>query len=280
MFRDGLQRRWCWLPLCVVTILTSSTVGGQEPDSAAASADKSRIVKQIREIIERSAKARKQRQLDRESHLERVKLLERQIARLKADKISVDAKLEQQRREISTLSRQTETNQAAITAARAWITVVIAKARPVAVRASQRIQNGLGPRQQSRLSAMQSAVGLMIDDNPQQAADGLRRFFTAISEEWLPARSVTLANQPVVLAAGREARHSWIVGFGFVSRFFVSEDGMTTGWRIHGNKPSWHTELDDESRQQVLDIVEIARERQPPRIVPIPLQLPAENSNE
>ncbi|MDA1012982.1 MAG: DUF3450 family protein [Planctomycetota bacterium] len=268
-----------WWSLCVMMLIASS-VYGQESTPEKESDAKSRIARQIREVVEHSEAARKQRQLDRENHLERVRLLERQITRLKADQVSLDAAVQQQEREIEQLTRQSESDRAAVRAARAWIADVVAIVRPLASRFTQRIEHGVGPHQQRRMAAMQTVVGLLRDDAAEQTVEGVRRFFEVIGEEWLSARSVTLANEPVVLAEGREARHSWIVGFGFVSQLFASEDGRVVGWRQHGDASQWKTELDHENRRRVANVVDIVREKQPPTLVPVPLELPVRDHGE
>jgi hypothetical protein len=73
-----------------------------------------------------------------------------------------------------------------------------------------------------------------------------------------------------MLNGGAQREHVWRLRLGLVGELFVSEDGRTRGlW----SDSAWHTDLPESIVSQIDSVFAIVREKQPPRLVGVPLEL-------
>lgn len=229
------------------------------------------LARAIRQVVEELHAARRERLRVDGQHAEELAVLERQVQRLEDELQSLEAVTRSQVEERAQLEKRIADENRAAASARAWVEVATDIARPIAQRARQRVDRAAGPQRLRRAGGFGNAARLLGQGDASQRVKGLRELFRAFGEEWLPARSVTLSNEPVLLSGGEQSKHAWVVGFGFVTRLFVSEDETMSGlWSNDPNDP-WRLDVPDGTGRQIRDLLDIVRERQPPTISPAPV---------
>jgi hypothetical protein len=229
------------------------------------------LARAIRQMVEELHAVRRERLRADGQHAEELAVLERQIQRLDDELQSLESVTRSQADERAQLEKRILDENRAAASARAWIDVAADVARPIAQRAHQRVDRAAGPQRFRRAGEFGNAARLLGQSDASQRVEGLRELFRAFGEEWLPARSVTLSNEPVSLSGGEQSKHAWVVGLGFVNRLFVSEDGAVSGlWSNDPNAP-WRLDMPDGTGRQIRDLLDIVRERKPPSISPVPV---------
>lgn len=233
--------------------------------------EREKVAREIRDIVEELQAVRHDAQRAEEEHQSQIGRIQRQIELLQQQLNPAETAAEADRQEIVELEKQIRDRERAIANASKWIAHVSDSVKLLAVRAGQRVRNGVNEQQLRRLAEIAGTVELLSSDDPVARVDGIREFFRVLGEEWLPARSVTLANQPVYTAGDQEMVHAWVVGFGLVAKAFVSEDGKLAGISSGEPESDWNLDLPEDAEQQVRELVGVVREQRPPAVTPLPI---------
>jgi len=236
------------------------------------------IAREIRKTVEDLQTLRQAQRREKESHQAQVEQIRRQIELLQQELNPAEEAAKNQQQEIARLKDEIAKQEDLAAKAHAWINQAADKVKPLAAETSRRVHNGVGEQKLRRLTEFSKAVELLGSQEPLERVEGIRGFFRGLGEEWLPARSVTLSNEPVFTESGQEMAHAWVVGFGLVAKAFASEDGQRTGISSSDPDSDWKLDLPTDVKQQVRELIEVVREQRPPAVTPLPVTTsPPEN---
>ena len=270
-----------------LVLVTVSTMGvAQEarvvaPESASATGEsheqRAALARQLRETIEQLQSVRERFRRADQQHQDRLGAIQRQIDVLHNQLQPAGKSLETTQQEIDRLEGEISQQQEVAANAQAWIDLAGKLAQPIAERARQRIAQGAGNQQSRRTAALDEVLRKLDEADPERKLEGVRSLVGLFGEEWLPARSVTLANETVRLDGGQRLEHAWVVELGLFAKAFVSEEGGLVGvWRGDAKDP-WELDLPESTRGQVRDLLNIVRERKAPAVTTVPVYVASDD---
>lgn len=252
----------------IASLVALPAANSQEPGS-----ERIELARQIQDAVRQLQAIRQEQRRQADLHASRVARTERQVATLREQLDGVKQAVRTGKDELQRLNESLTKDRQSAQDARAWIDLLASAVRPAAAQVRTRVQSGAGDQADRRATALDDVLRLLDDTDPLRRMEGVRAFYRTLGDEWLPARSVTMSNRPIKLAGGDRMVNAWVVGLGLVTKIFVSEDESVVGVRTAGSE-SWQTDLPLEVRQQILETMNVVREKRPPALTPVPVAIP------
>lgn len=228
---------------------------------------------EIRQLVDELQSVRRDTSSADKKHRDDLARAQRQIDTLANQLGPAEEAVKDQRGQIETLEKKIAVDKQLAATNRAWIARLARSAAPIVDAAEKRSQSYAAEETAARALAFAETAKLIRDEASGRQASGVKELTRLFSDEWLPARSVGLSNQQVVLDSGARSHHAWVYRLGLVSKVFVAEDGEPIGIWTGAETPSWKLDVPAETQAQIRRLMDVAREQQAPAVLPILVQL-------
>lgn len=252
---------------CLLLLATSGIVSGQESTVAGDATEVQALVEQVQTV------RRKRRQLE-EDQMPKEERIQGQIARLEKELTQAKIDLEKAGKINEDLARTIRTSRQDAQAVRADVSQVLDAIRPVLRMGSNRISSGIPFRKSSRQDAWSNGLKKLITSELVEQADGLVDICQFYQEELRLAGSVKVWNAPVKPDVTNREIQAFQFRLGLCQQYFVAEDGSEIGVSAKGVESHWTPLTRREGGKQVLQALDILRERRAPDLVLLPLLAP------
>jgi hypothetical protein len=228
----------------------------------------------IRQLVDELQAVRREASSAEKQHHDALARTQRQIDTLANQLGPAEEAVKDQRGQIETLEKKIAADKQAAATNRAWIARLARSAAPIVDAAQTRSQSYAAEESARRALAFAETAKLIRDEASGRQASGVKELTRLFSDEWLPARTVGLTNQQVILDSGARSHHAWVYRLGLVSKVFVAEGGEPIGVWTGETKSPWKLDVPVETQAEISRLMDVAREQQAPAIVPIPIQIP------
>jgi hypothetical protein len=253
--------------------LLRAQVAAEAPATNKLLSEQAALALEIRQLVDELQSVRRDAASAEKKHHDDLARVQRQIDTLANQLGPAEEAVKDQRGQIKTLETKIAGDKQSAATNRAWLARLARSAAPIADAAQQRSQSYAAEDPASRSLAFTDTGKLIRDENSGRQASGVKELTRLFSDEWLPARTVGLTNQQVVLDSGARSHHAWVYRLGLVSKVFVAEGGEPIGNWTGADKSPWNLDLPAETQAQIRALMEVAREQQAPAIVPVPVEM-------
>jgi hypothetical protein len=245
------------------------------PPMAKPVSEQAALALEIRQLVDELQSVRRDASSEDKKHQDGVARVRRQIDTLTNQLGPAEEAAKDQRAQIEKLEKSIADDRQKAVDTRSWIAQLAIKAGPAADAAAERSKHYAAEDPAGRTLAFAETAKLIRDEESARQASGIKELTRLYSDEWLPARTVGLANQQVILDDGARSHHAWVYRLGLVSKVFVAEGGAPVGvWQGNPQSP-WKLDVSEETRQQIHELMDVAREQQAPAIVAVPIEIKA-----
>ena len=197
------------LPALIVALSVSNSWSQQPAQSEPEDQSQRAVLAlEVRSLVAQLQAVRAEQRRANLQHRDELEQIGRQIEVLDRDAQALDEQLTSQRKEIAELNNKIAEQTTALEESRTWIGRTAELIHPLAEQALERIKHDAGEQHGQRLADMQQVVRLLADADPLRQAAGVRDYLQAMGDQWLPARNVTLANEPVLVDQGNRQAHA------------------------------------------------------------------------
>ncbi|MHC4137818.1 MAG: DUF3450 family protein [Planctomycetota bacterium] len=262
------RRRLSVLLAAVACLPAAPSVGGEDMDERAQAA------RRIRAVVEKIQRLRADRSAARAALLDEAGRLEARIGSLEEHRDSLEAENRALRADLEGLRQKVKDARAEGDRHRRLLTALARAAVPVAERIEARVRVGIPHRRAERAGELAGIARILRSDAKKDRAGALRRFCVAVGRELQLAATRELSTGEVDVGQ-RRRKHAYRARLGLVNELCVSEDGTYVGVAARGAEAEWRLLKDPEDRRRTETALACLRQRQPPRIAPLPFVLEA-----
>jgi hypothetical protein len=255
--------------LAVVACLpVASSVGGETED------ERAQVARRIRAVVEAMQGLRADGLATRTALREEAGRLEARIESLEEHRDAMEAKNLALRADREGLETKLKDARARRDRHRRLLADLARTAAPVAERMEARVRTGIPHRRSERAGELGALARILGGDEEEGRAGALRRFCVAAGRELQLAATRELSTGEVALGEGRR-KHAYLVRLGLVNELCVTEDGVYVGIAARDAEAEWRFLEDSDDRRRAQTALACLRQRQPPRIAPLPFLLEA-----
>jgi hypothetical protein len=257
----------------------ASVVSADDPP--AAKTESAKLAIEIRQLVEELQTIRGEQSALATRHREQVDRIDRQVQLLTDQFAAAEEAVTDERTQIAALEKSLSADRETIRLSNAWVDKIATAAVPVAESAAQRSSSSSTDALSSAELAFAGIGKRLSDQTSKERAASVGELCRLFGEQWLPARSVSLASEQVALDGGKRAVHAWVYRVGLASAAFASEDGNTVGATSGNpglnnagldNAGYWSVQLPDAAQAQIRQLIDVAREQKPPAILLVPIR--------
>jgi hypothetical protein len=252
-----------------IALLASFAVA-DDPPAGGPMSESAALAVEIRQLVEELQTIRSERSAVANRHREAVARVDRQIETLQDQLGPAEESIADQRAQLSDLQTSLARDKETIRASHAWAERIATAAVPIAESAARRS----APHSPDSLAGTSGAfahVSRRLAEKSHDRAASVAELCRLFGEQWLPARSVSFSSEQVKLDAGKRAVHAWVYRVGLASAAFASEDGKIVGVSS-GDAAQWSVDLPDSAKDQIRQLIDVAREQKPPAILRVPVR--------
>ncbi|MEM6673309.1 MAG: DUF3450 family protein [Planctomycetota bacterium] len=244
-----MKRRRSWLALGPLLLAAGFTSLQERTPPAGDDA------RRVHELVGKLRSLRAARVARAEDHEAALGAVDEQITALRSDLDATEGELRGVEAAIAAIGSDLDAARADADRARDWIESV----RPA-------------------LDALAASTGASppIADDIEALANDVQVLFTRSVDAVAAARAIELTNEPVLLEDGRVRVHAWQLRIGGVGAVFASEDGARFGLRGPNPDEPWRLDATDAQRSAIRRAIAVARGRERPALVLVPVPLEAE----
>jgi hypothetical protein len=251
----------------LVLLVLPVAVAANETDDAG---ERRKLAEAIRERIRANETARRAELAERTQRLDELQRLDTAIAGVTARRDHVQGECAALRdtvraaeADLAKLKREAESRSAVVGA---WAKAAL----PAAERLAEDARAGIPYRRATRAAAFDEIAALLAPGRgAADHAEGMRRLLAAATQELQLAGTREVRSERVDLGGG-VFKHAYVARFGRVQEIFVTEDGAEAGIASRAADAPWRVLRDPEEVKAVTAILDCARRRREPELLPVP----------